>query len=81
MPRCLCDRFYRRPLSDMRLRGECAMGMVLLGTVIGLVGAVMALMLGHPFWLALLILSCSGSGSVLILAGTTVLREPRQSFR
>lgn len=50
------------------------MGLVLIGTVVGLIGMVMALLAGHPFWLALLTLSASGTVSVLILAATTVIR-------
>ncbi len=55
------------------------MGLVLLGTVIGLVGVGAALVAGHPVWLALLMMPAFGSGAVLILAATAMIRErPRR---
>lgn len=54
------------------------MGLVLLGTAIGLVAMVGALMVGHPFWLAFLMMPAFGSGSVLILAATLVFRARPQ---
>ncbi|MGI3212221.1 hypothetical protein ACROSR_14030 [Roseovarius tibetensis] len=46
-------------------------GLILIGSVIGAVSAVAAMVLGHPFWLALLIYS--GVGVLSVLAGATVM--------
>ncbi|MGY6412422.1 MAG: hypothetical protein ACXIUV_15535 [Alkalilacustris sp.] len=55
------------------------MGLVFLGTAIGLTGMVMALFVGHPVWLALLMVPAFGSGSVLLLAASMSLRRrPRR---
>ena len=54
------------------------MGLVLVGTVIGLIGMVAALIVGHPAWIAFLMMPACGSGSVMILAATAAIRERPQ---
>ena len=54
------------------------MGLVLVGTVIGLIGMVAALIAGHPAWVAFLMMPACGSGSVMILAATAAIRERPQ---
>lgn len=52
------------------------MGLVFLGTALGLVAMGLTLALGHPLWLGLLVLSTMGSGTVLIFAAL-VMCVPR----
>ncbi|MFO7806395.1 MAG: hypothetical protein R6V30_12100 [Paracoccaceae bacterium] len=49
-------------------------GLILIGSVIGAVSAVAAMVLGHSFWLALLIYSAVGVMSVLAGAALMALR-------
>ena len=52
-----------------------AFGLVFLGMALGLCGMVMALAMGHPVWLALLVLPAFGSGSVMLLAAGAMMLD------
>lgn len=52
-----------------------ALGLVFLGMALGLCGTVMALTMGHPVWLALLVLPAFGSGSVMLFAAGAMMMD------
>ena len=57
------------------------MGLAFVGTALGVIGMVMALLVGHPVWLALLMLPTLGSGSVMILAASMIILARIQDRR